>query len=72
MQVFDDLHVIGRDDQANVAQGPHFPALEAGDANGRRSRLSGHLQRPQNVPRISAAADGKRNVLRLDEIPQLL
>src|SRR5260370_38310540 len=50
MQVLDDLHVIGRDDYADVAQGFHFSALETRDADLGRSSLSRNLQCVSNIP----------------------
>src|SRR5260370_33622093 len=42
MQVLDDLHVIGRDDYADIAQVCHFAALDTRNADRRRSTLSRH------------------------------
>src|SRR5882762_7845040 len=71
MQVLDDLHVIGRDDYADVAQGFHFPALETRDADRRRSSLSRHLQGVQNIFGVAAPAYGHRHISWLHKIPQL-
>lgn len=72
MQVFDYLHVVRWDDDADVAQGFHFPTLETSEADGSGTCLAGHRERIQYILGISAAADGKSDILRLDEISQLL
>ena len=72
MQVLDYLHVVRRDDDANITQGFHFPSLETRDAYCQCANTASYLQRIQNILGISTAADGKGNVLRLDEISQLL
>src|ERR1700682_5842762 len=71
MQVFDDLHVIGRDDYADVAQGFHFPALATRDADPLRSSLSRHLQGVQNIFGVAAPTYGHRHISWLHKIPQL-
>ena len=71
MQVLDDLHVIGRDDYADVAQGFHFSALETRDADRRRSSLSRNSQSIQNIFGVAAPAYGQRYISGLHEIPQL-
>src|SRR6266851_4253459 len=71
MQVLDDLHVVGRDNYADVTKRLHFSALKARHADRRRSSLSRHLQSIQNIFRVTAAANGQRQISWLHEIPQL-
>ncbi|SRR6266851_2210545 len=72
MQVFDYLHVVGGNHHADVAQRFHFPSRKTSDSNRCGTGLPGHVQSIQHVLGISASAYGKRNIVWLDEIPQLL
>lgn len=68
VQIFDNLHVITRDDYADVAQGLHLPALEASDADRFSPGLSGHPKSIQHILGISASAYAERNILRHHKI----
>ncbi len=72
MKIFDNLHVVGRNDDADVAQRFHFSSLKAGDAGRGRSRAAGEAERRQHVGGVSAGADGEGHVAGLKQIFQLL
>ena len=71
VQVLDDLHVIGRHDDANVTKGLHCSALEIRDSYCHRTSLPRHPQCVQDVFGVSASAYGECDIARLDEIPEL-
>src|SRR5215472_13746574 len=72
MQVFDDLHVVRGNDDADIAEGLHLSALETGNAKSCGPCLARHSQGIQYILGISTSTDGERNILCLHEISQLL
>src|ERR1700740_730463 len=71
MQVFNNLHIVGRNDDAKVTQGLHLPTLEARDTDSHCMCLSSDLQGIQNVLRISASTYCECDIVWLHKIPQL-
>ena len=72
MQIFNDLHVIRRNNQANIAQMLHLPTLESAESNRHGPTFSRYGQRLENIRGISAATYRERDISRLQEILQLL
>src|SRR5207245_11233066 len=67
-----DLHVVGRNKDANVAEVFQSSTFEAGQADRRGADITGDLQRFQNVRRVATATYAKGDVVRPNEISQLL
>src|SRR5579864_7741487 len=72
MEIFDDLHVVGGDNQAQVAKMLQVAALKSGETDGEGARLPGHLERVEHVRRVSAPADRECNVIGPHKVAQLL
>src|SRR5581483_8216320 len=62
MKVLDDLHVIGGNNQAQIAEISHVAALKSGQTDRYSSNLPCDLQRLEHVGRPATAADRECNI----------
>lgn len=72
VQVLYDLHIVGRDYDAEIAQWLHRSALKTRKPNGHRASLSRRLQCIQYILGVTAPAYRKHDIIRLDKILKLL
>ena len=72
LKVLDDLHVVRRDNDADVAEPGHLAPIKAGQPYAESIRFACHLKGQQDIGRASAPAYPKRNIAGLNEVAQLL
>ncbi len=72
VEVLDDLHVIGGNNEADVAKLAHLAAFETRQPNGHVPAFASHLEGLQNISGVAAPADREGYVARPHEIPELL
>ncbi|HTZ81767.1 MAG TPA: hypothetical protein VMB66_01160 [Candidatus Acidoferrales bacterium] len=72
MKVFDQLHVIGWNHDAQIAKEFHLPPLEPGQSNRSGTRVTCDLKSSQYVLGISTSANRQHNIICADESTQLL
>src|SRR6266699_2877120 len=72
LEVLDDLHVVRRNDDAEIAQPGHLSAFEPGQPDVESTRFARHLESQQHVGCGSTAAYPKGHIARLNARAQLL
>src|SRR5580700_5960022 len=72
MEIFDDLHVVGRNHYADIAQSLHLSSVETRDTSRDRSGLARETESGQYVGRVPAGADGESNIAGREQILKLL
>src|SRR2546426_12500226 len=70
LEVLDDLHVVRRDNDADVAEPGHLAPIKAGQPYAESIRFPCHLKGEQDIGRASAPAYPKRNIAGLNEVAQ--
>jgi len=67
VRILDLLHIVRRNDDAQVAEGRHFAALEPRQAKYDAAGVSSRANGVEHVRGIAAAADRKCDVVRLNQ-----
>ncbi|PYV80521.1 MAG: hypothetical protein DMG93_18760 [Acidobacteria bacterium] len=71
MQVFNDLHIVRRNDNAGIAKHAHAAAGKPRQSRGNATRSLGSIESLQYIGRVAASAGGKSNVAGDSKINQL-